>query len=579
MQAMPLVPLLLSLLLLAPPAPAALLSFAELRIEGLSSEEERNARLHLGLSALLGRSELRRTQVEAAFRRGRREIQEALEPFGYYQAEVHGELIEEGERLRVLYRVERGSPVRVRSLELVVAGEGGEDPEIRALLAGFEPRVGEVFRHRAYEESKAAVVRMLRTRGYLGFRELAARAEVHPREGAVDVRIVWDSGPRHRFGEIAIEGGPLRPERVAALAPFRPGEPFLADRLSEYQRRLAAFDVWERIELDVDSEGDRAVADVRLRLAPGARDRFSAGLLIATDTGLGATASFERRWLNDRGDRLRAETELGQRRQLLGAALRRPGDRPLSLGELAALIERQDTDALESSRLALRAERHRALDRLEGGQVSLGLHLERERSEVAGREALFTLIYPALRFSTVRADDRILPTRGHSAALRLAAGSPAIGASVRFLRVELEGRLVRAVGREDRLLLRASGGRVFGASLEALPASLRFFAGGDLSVRGYDFRSLGERDPSGRVLGGRRLLTASAEWERMFAERVGAALFADAGNAFESRFRPARAAGLGLRYRSPLGPLRLDLARALDEPKGWRLHVRLGPEL
>lgn len=548
------------------------------RIDGLSGEQERSARLHLGLSALVDRADLSEARLRAALERGRGEIRRALEPFGHYQATVEAELrpVEGGFEAR--YRVEPGPPARVRTLRLRMAGAAEADAEIQGALASFALREGDVFRHRVYEEGKAAIARALRGRGYLSFRELEARAEVHPEQGAVDVRLAWDSGPRHRFGTIAVEGGPLAPGRVAALAPFRPGMPFSAALLAEYERRLAALDLYERIELSVDSEEAPGLATIRLSLAPAARDHFSAGLLLATDTGAGVSASFERRWLNARGDRLRAEGEVGQRRQWLGAALRRPGDHPLTLDELALLFERQDTDALDSTRIALRAERHRALAE-EALVLAYGYQIERERFAVGGIERLSTLAYPTLRLAGVRADDRILPARGLAWWLRLAAGSPATGADRRFLRLEGETRLVRALGARDRLLARVSAGRLWGDPLETLPASLRFFAGGDLSVRGYDFRALGARDGEGRVIGGRRLLTASVEWERMFGERFGGALFLDLGNAFERRFEPARGVGMGLRWRSPLGPLRVDLARALDEPAGFRLHLRLGPDL
>ena len=141
---------------------------------------------------------------------------------------------------------------------------------------------------------------------------------------------------------------------------------------------------------------------------------------------------------------------------------------------------------------------------------------------------------------------------------------------------------MRPAGTDSRLILRASLGALATGNFDALPPELRFFAGGDRSVRGFDYQAIGERNATGGVIGGRRLAVASVEYEHYFLERWGAAVFVDAGDAFSSSFGANVGAGIGLRWKSPVGLLRLDFAlpvRTDLEDEGLRFHVVIGPDL
>ena len=132
-----------------------------------------------------------------------------------------------------------------------------------------------------------------------------------------------------------------------------------------------------------------------------------------------------------------------------------------------------------------------------------------------------------------------------------------------------------------RVLIRGELGYTEVTDVTELPASIRFFAGGDSSVRGFAYESLGPEDESGDVIGGRHLATGSLEVDHPITERWHLAAFTDAGNAFNTinEFEPRHSAGLGVRWRSPLGPIRLDIARAIDEHRDWRIHLSMGPDL
>jgi translocation and assembly module TamA len=156
-----------------------------------------------------------------------------------------------------------------------------------------------------------------------------------------------------------------------------------------------------------------------------------------------------------------------------------------------------------------------------------------------------------------------------------------LGSDTDLLQTRLQGKFVRPLGQNQRLLLRGDLGLSYVSDFDALPATLRFFAGGDQSVRGYAYNSLGPEDASGEVIGGRHLVVGSIEYERRIKEKWGAAVFYDVGNALNSLGDPLRySVGIGARWRSPVGPVRVDLGIPITEAEdAVRLHISLGPDL
>jgi translocation and assembly module TamA len=138
-------------------------------------------------------------------------------------------------------------------------------------------------------------------------------------------------------------------------------------------------------------------------------------------------------------------------------------------------------------------------------------------------------------------------------------------------------------GERGRFKLRGSVGAMTVDNFDALPPDLRFYAGGDRSLRGFDYNEIGEVSAAGNIIGGEYLAVASGEYEYYFTEDWGAGVFVDAGDAFTNEFSLNVGAGVGIRWRSPLGPIRVDVGFPVqtDLPlaSSWRLHVLLGPDL
>jgi translocation and assembly module TamA len=188
---------------------------------------------------------------------------------------------------------------------------------------------------------------------------------------------------------------------------------------------------------------------------------------------------------------------------------------------------------------------------------------------------------PGIGWRRTRADNEIRPQRGSRLSFEVRAAADQLGSDTSFLQAIAGGKWVWSLPSAARILVRAELGLTEERAFADLPPSVRFFAGGDNSVRGYDFEALGPTDADGKVVGGSSLVVGSIEYERPLVGRWALALFVDSGNAFaDANFEPRTGAGLGVRWQSPLGPIRVDVAHPFDDPTTrWRLHVTLGPDL
>jgi translocation and assembly module TamA len=240
---------------------------------------------------------------------------------------------------------------------------------------------------------------------------------------------------------------------------------------------------------------------------------------------------------------------------------------------------REDTDTSTSRSLQIGARRVVLQAELWARTDFLSLIVE--DFDVGSQAGRARLLMPGVDWTRIDADDAIRPDRGSRLRFGLRGASDQLGSNASFVRVTAAGKWVWPMPRTSRLLLRAEGGRLWFDVFEDLPPSVRFFAGGDNSVRGYNFEALGPVNELGEVVGGSRLFTASIEFEKQIKPSWSIAVFADTGNAFDSSdFDLKSSVGIGARWRSPLGPVRIDVADPLDDPtRDLRLHISLGPDL
>ncbi|MBX3727220.1 MAG: outer membrane protein assembly factor [Xanthomonadales bacterium] len=608
------------ILMLASAAPAAAAVRVEIEgIRGAALREslERAAPLYAWRDRRISPGQARRLHAQ-----GPDALLRTLEAFGYYRATVEGELSRQGEDWIARYRVRVGNAIRVRDLDIGFLGEGAGDPGLAALLPGFPLQAGDRLVHSDWERGKSALGSAIEGRGYLRARQTTSQVRVYREDRAADIALAWDTGPRYRYGETVFEGSQFDDDFMQRFVRHRPGQPYLADDLLALQRRLIdadyfafvsvspriarrrgpagelvegrpeedrqpagdatreAFEGGTAEEASADEDDDRPPSvPIVVEVTPAPRHVFTGGVSIGTDSGVGVRGSALRRWVNRRGHRVSGEAELSQRRTAAAAnyAMPRPGEGMRTLNVGVSHL-REETDTSRSDTTSLYAMENRLW---RGWLRDLGLRAMYGDFEVAEQRRNSTLVFAEGRLSRRVADDDLFPTHGWSLALEARAGSEALLSDTDFVQLRAEARLIHPLGERQRLHLRGQLGATWVDDFDALPPPLRFYAGGDRTVRGYGFQTLGPEDEQGRVLGGEHLAVASVEFERDVARDWAVATFVDSGNAYtQGRFRTRTGIGAGVRWRSPVGTVRLDIAHGLDGPdRQIALHLVIGPSL
>ena len=558
-------------------APATALELGDITIEGVTGALEANVRARLSLAQHPDAEALTEARLGWLLRQAPAEVLKALEPFGYYAPEVQVDPVRQGELVAVRLRITPGEPVRVRTHAITLRGDGAGDSHLTGLRDGFQPAVGDVLEHRVYEASKGAIERTLLGRGYFDAAPGSQRVEVTRATQSARIELDWDTGPRHVFGPTRFVDSHIDEAVLRRRIPWQEGEPFTQERLVELHQALAALDYFALVDIQPRPEqGSGTEAPIEVGLGAAKRSLYTAGISYGTDHGAALELGLERRYVNRRGHKFEADLMLGQTRSLANAVYRIPA---LSgpVGWWSAGLQLREEDIADFGRTETAELVLARSGEVDGYLFSAEMHVLRQRFN----DSASTLVYPQFTVEHSEGDHPLYPRNGFGWSATLRAGHSAIGSDADFAQALASATWIRPLGERQRLLLRGTAGTTWTDEFAELPPALRFYAGGDRSVRGYGYQEIGPRDDEGRVIGGKHLLAASVEFEHMFTDAWGAAVFVDAGDAFSSsEFEARLAAGVGLRWRSPVGPVRVDVGVGLDDPdRAVRLHLTIGPEL
>ena len=559
------------------------------QIDGIDGEMKDAALSATGI-AQYAKREVSAAQAHQLYARAPKQIAAALEPYGYYNATADGELQETPQGWVVVLHVHAGEPTTIAEFELVLPDPARDEKMVRKALATFVPKKGERLDQVAYEKSKAAVQAALLASGYLDANLTTHRVEVSRADNRASIALGWNPGQRYRYGATTFSGSQFDAGFLDRYLPWHVGDFYTQSQMLQLQQKLIDADYFAVVEVQPDQEhAHDGVVPIAVTLGPAKRNIYTAGIFIDTDIGFGVRAGLTRRWLSPRGHKLKLEAQIAQRLKSAAATYSIPlpgeNDRSYNFG-VNYLDENTETTLSHTTSLVANETRQWM-----GFTRTLGLHaltgdftiLDPHGNKTLDERGTTTLLYPELVLEKKKADDPLFVRDGYAFTLG-ARGSPGLVSATNFLQARADAKWIHGIGERQRIILRGSLGATQVSDFDKLPPQLRFFGGGDRSIRGYAFQTIGPHNANGLVIGGRDLAVASAEYEYYFTRNWGVATFVDAGDAFTgfANFRTRIGTGVGLRWRSPVGMLRADLGVPVHDPDGHtgiELHLVIGPDL
>ncbi|WP_194439585.1 autotransporter assembly complex protein TamA [Vibrio fluminensis] len=567
-------PLALAIALLCIPT-TVMASGVKLSIEGLKGKVEENVEVYL--------SSIPEKEYDTSLRfqaRLERSITEALNALGYYHPKFDFQVSDKGKELTV--KVAKGEPTLIKQLDIVFEGEAKQDKDFASLVKNSGLKVGKRLNHGSYDALKSGIRNLALQKGYFDGDFQLSRLEVAPELNQAYIKLHYDSGIRYHFGDTMITGSQIEEDRVHSLEPYEKGEPYLVSQVGEYNQNLSNTDWFSSVfvEPDLSMLGEGRELPIKVSLAPQARNKLETGIGYSTDVGVRGSLKWKKPWVNARGHSFDSSFSLSKPEQTITAGYRIPLEDVLNdyyrIQYGMKNVDNRDTKSLESN-LAL--ERHWTLDNGWHRTLYIRYLLENYEQGIQDDNAQFLL--PGISFNRTRARGGAMPYWGDKQTLTVEYGNPKAMSETEVLRLIGGMSWIRSAGENHRGILRFGGGANIVDDFDKLSPSLRFFAGGDNNLRGYGYESISPRDSSGALTGAKFVAVTSLEYNYRVVGNWWGAMFYDYGDAFNDKPDFKRGVGVGIRWASPVGPVRLDFAWGLDAKPGdeFKIHFTLGPEL
>jgi len=514
--------------------------------------------------------ELMQTENERAvfMRRAQREIPELLMTAGYFASKVSLRSVMRGGTLELL--VEPGPLTKVSALDIQFRGDIAHADGQRAqqLRSAWSLPLGAGFTAAAWDKAKVDLLTQTARKDYAAARIVDSQAKVDIPSATAQLRVVLDSGPRYRFGGMQITGLDRYSEGlVMRYASFKEGEPYDRNQLLIFQTRLQSLSQFSSIIVSLDNpsasaapNGEAVTAPVKVQVVEAQSRKVSTGLGYSTNNGLRSELSYLDNNFVRRAWSFNTALVLENNRQTLSAGIDTLPDPQGYRLQWLASGERTTIQGLETLRDKFGVTRSHTVY---GNEFNIGLNWQQEHRIPDGglRETNQALVLD-WRWMQRAVDDPLMPMSGSLTEFRLGGAGKAALSDEDFVRTYLRRQQWIALGESDVISLRGEAGYTQSPTRVNVPQEYLFRVGGTQTVRGYAYQSLGVHE-GGAVVGGRAMVTASAEYTHWFSS-LGVAAFADAGDAADTveALKPVIGYGFGARWRSPVGPLALDVARS-----------------
>jgi translocation and assembly module TamA len=553
-------------------------------IVGVNDAIADNVRGYLTLTRYAQRDDLTDAQVRRLADRAVDEAADALRPFGYYDPTVRSRTTRDDPRWIVRLRIDPGKPVLMQSVQVQITGPGADEPVLAAIAPSSAFKPGAQLDHAAYESLKASLLRAALDLGYLDAKLTRRELLVDPPQFTASASIELDTGGRYRFGAVTVTQDVLNEDLLQRFIRFRSGDNFSNDRLRSTQFALEDSNYFAEVRITQGRrDPETLTVPVTIEADPIRRNRYTASIGYGTDTELRGRFAWDDRRVNSRGHRWRFEmTGSAILQEAIARYIIPVGDPALEKFELSTGYINEQLGDVDSERYEMTGALTQAMGKW---QRVLFLKLNDETSDYPdGTSTQDLLLIPGISYASMPPNFLTGWVRESAYYVELSGSPSTLGSDASYLRFYARGERVWPIRGPWYLRLRGELGTSWVDEFSQVPASQRFFAGGDRSVRGFALDSLSppaagtQTDQnSNDGVGGEHKLVGSIEIERDLPRNLRAAVFYDTGNAFNDWSTPLEySVGVGLRWRLPMLLIGVDVAQALSEPgRRPRLHLNI----
>lgn len=551
----------------------------DIDIKGLNAEQEANVRVYLSLSTETCESPA--WKVKRLFKKSAVQIRKALRALGYYHPQISKSLDWKEACWKSAFDIQPGPPMIIRLIDVQILGPGSEQTFFTDFLDKINIKEGDTLNHELYETLKKDLLALADAKGYFDNDLIVQKLDVDPDTNMAEIHLHLQTGQQYFISRIDINENALDTEFTSQYLALKANDAYDRELIVKSHQLLDSAGYFKDIQLKyLQKQAVDYYAPLSVQLTNLPRHVMSAGVGYDTDLGFRLSAGYKNRYLNDRGHQFISDLNLSLKKSNLTLEYMLPLSNPLKdrLSFFTGLIY-EDTTNIDSKKLNLGTR----LSNRFSGQLVLAEQLifvaEKFRNSKNDPYQTSFLLVPGISMSNIRAEKIQQYLKGYKYRVQLDGTHRGIGSTVSFIQAKLHFKFSYPTFAGGCLISRLDLGATAVDNFEQLPSSYRFYAGGDNSIRGYDYKSIGQRNAAGDVIGGRYLTTASLEYEQKVYENWSLAVFVDAGDAFSENFNIKIGTGLGVRWYSMIGPLRADIAVPTGDPADVHFHFSLSTTL
>lgn len=566
----------------------------QVNINGVNNSLAKSIRTDLHLQQATTEPKLTNDRVKNLYQLAPEQINATLQAKGYYNSKIDPELkhikgvTDDQDKWIATFNITLGTPTRISHVSISIVGSGADNPKINQVKSTPKLKTGQILVHEDYEDTKDQLLANCNALGYLHAEFTQNVIEIDRAKHTADIKFTINTGKQYVFGKIIFVETGYPDDFLQRFAPFKAGDPYELQKLIEFQNNLESADLFSKIRFDPETDFNNAnnltvPVNVRLELKP--KNRYTGSIGYGTDTGARASVSWLHRRRSTPGHQIFTSINASQKISTAKANYIIPGARPATdkyvIGALGQIEKIEELYSRKAEVYGYKLFKRGKLETMYG----LWYFTDTFRIIYAQPTLNKKYLLPTIKWTWTDSHSTTEYEYGSKVDLKLRAGARALLSDNSAAQMEANGKTILPLAEKTRMLLRATVGAVASDDFDLLPPSLRFFTGGDESVRGYQYNSLGplavpyDKDSN---IGGKYLLVMSGELEQILYKDFAGVVFCDVGNAaLTTKIPLAVGAGFGIRYKTPIGNFRLDIAKPFSilANKHWRVHFNFGTDL